>query len=118
MALSWLAADGHEGFLDADLHAGIAVGEQWQSRLYERLRWADAVVCLITEGYLASTWCAAEVGVAVASGSRLLPLRARWRSAPTVSPWLSPVTRRRTASSWCGCGTCPTGVARSVSARH
>jgi hypothetical protein len=73
--LDWLTGDGHEVFLDQDLRAGIAVGEQWQERLYERLRWADAVVCLITPAYLASTWCAAEVGIASARGSRLLPLR-------------------------------------------
>src|SRR4029453_15014623 len=73
---SWLAGDGHEVFLDSDLHVGIAVGEQWRPRLFERLRWADAVVCLVTPAYLDSTWCVAEVAVASAQGSRLLPLRA------------------------------------------
>jgi WD40 repeat protein/type II secretory pathway predicted ATPase ExeA len=34
------------------------------------------VVCLVTSAYLASTWCAAEVGVARSQGSRLLPLLA------------------------------------------
>src|SRR3954452_14506460 len=74
--LGWLAGDGHEGFLDGDLRAGLAVGEQWQPRLYERLRWADAVVCLITAAFVTSAWCAAEVGIADARGSRLLPLPA------------------------------------------
>src|SRR3954452_22016027 len=74
--LGWLAGDGHEGFLDGDLRAGLAVGEQWQPRLYERLRWANAVVCLITAAFVTSAWCAAEVGIADARGSRLLPLRA------------------------------------------
>jgi hypothetical protein len=73
--LEWLASDGHEVFLDSDLRAGLAVGEQWQARLYERLRWADAVVCLITSAYLGSTWCSAEVGIAVSQGSPVLPLR-------------------------------------------
>jgi hypothetical protein len=40
------------------------------------LRWADAVVCMVTSAYLASPWCAAEVGVARSQGSRLLPLLA------------------------------------------
>src|SRR5687768_14387829 len=44
--LGWLAEAGHEVFLDQDLRAGIAVGEEWEQRLFERLRWADAVVCL------------------------------------------------------------------------
>jgi TIR domain/AAA ATPase domain/WD domain, G-beta repeat len=72
----WLTHDGHEVFLDYHPDEGIAVGDEWEQRLYERLRWADAVVCLVTSSYLASTWCAAEVGVARSQGSRLLPLLA------------------------------------------
>jgi len=72
----WLVDTGHEVFLDCDPWDGIAVGERWEQRLYERLRWADAVVCVVTSVYLASSWCTAEVGAAHARGSRLLPLRA------------------------------------------
>jgi len=72
----WLSTDGHEVFLDQDLRDGITVGEQWQDRLYERLRWADAVLCLITAAYVRSVWCAAEVGIAQSRGARLLPLLA------------------------------------------
>ena len=70
----WLVADGHEVFLARDLRDGIAVGEDWQPRLHERLRWADAVVCLLTRAYIGSTWCSAEIGVAQSRGSRLLPI--------------------------------------------
>ena len=55
-------------FLDQDLRDGIALGEKWEQRLYERLRWADAVVCLITASYNNSAWCAAEVGIAHRKG--------------------------------------------------
>jgi type II secretory pathway predicted ATPase ExeA len=72
----WLTHDGHEVFLDHHPDGGIAVGEAWEQRLYERLRWADAMICLVTSAYLASPWCAAEVGVARSQGSRLLPLLA------------------------------------------
>ena len=72
----WLIADDHEVFLDRDLDDGIAVGEEWQARLHERLRWADAVVCLLTTAYVDSTWCSAEVAVAQSRGSRLLPVQA------------------------------------------
>ncbi|MGH3941168.1 MAG: toll/interleukin-1 receptor domain-containing protein [Pseudonocardiaceae bacterium] len=72
----WLVEAGHEAFLDQDPRAGLVVGEQWEQRLYERLCWADAVVCVVTSDYLASPWCAAEVGAARTRGSRLLPLRA------------------------------------------
>ncbi|MGH3887879.1 MAG: TIR domain-containing protein [Pseudonocardiaceae bacterium] len=72
----WLIDDGHEVFLDQDPRDGIAVGEQWEQRLHERLQWAQAVVCLVTSAYVTSLWCAAEVGAARARGSRLLPVLA------------------------------------------
>ncbi len=72
----WLAAEGHEVFLDRDLRNGIVVGEEWEQRLNERLRWADAVVCVVTSAFLASEWCPYEVGYARSRGSRLLPVLA------------------------------------------
>jgi hypothetical protein len=38
----WLSQDDYQVFLDQDLHDGLAVGDDWKQRLYERLRWADA----------------------------------------------------------------------------
>jgi hypothetical protein len=72
----WLVEDGHEVFLDQELRDGLVVGEQWEQRLHQRLRWADAVVCLLTSAYLASVWCTAELVTAQNRGSRLLPVRA------------------------------------------
>jgi hypothetical protein len=72
----WLVDDGHEVFLDRDLYDGIRVGDQWEQRLHERLRWADAMVCLLTSAYVSSTWCTAEVSIAQSRGSRLLPIQA------------------------------------------
>ncbi|MBV9141218.1 MAG: TIR domain-containing protein [Pseudonocardiales bacterium] len=72
----WLVGEGHEVFLDRDLRDGIPIGEQWERRLHERLRWADAVLCVLTHAYLASTWCAAEIGMALSRGARVLPVRA------------------------------------------
>src|SRR4051794_29523331 len=69
----WLVDDGHEAFLDRDLNDGIGVGDLWERRLHERLRWADAVVCVLTPAYLASVWCTAELAIAQSRGSRLLP---------------------------------------------
>ena len=48
----WLVAAGHEVFLAQDLRDGIVGGEHWRSRLHERLRWADAVVCVLTSAYI------------------------------------------------------------------
>ncbi len=72
----WLLEDRHNVFLDRDKQDGIPAGDQWERRLYERLRWADAVVCVVTPSYLKSAWCAAEIGAAHALGSELLPVRA------------------------------------------
>jgi WD40 repeat protein/energy-coupling factor transporter ATP-binding protein EcfA2 len=70
----WMVGGGHEVFLDQDLRDGIPVGDEWDKRLHERLRWADAVVCVVTSAAVASTWCSAEIGIAVSRGSRLLPV--------------------------------------------
>jgi energy-coupling factor transporter ATP-binding protein EcfA2 len=72
----WLVAEGHEVFLDLDPHDGILVGDEWHKRLHERLRWADAVVCVVTSAAVESPWCLAEVGIAWSRGSRVLPVRA------------------------------------------
>ena len=72
----WLSEDRHQVFLDSDPHDGIPVGDDWEPKLYERLRWADAVICVVTPSYLESVWCAAEIGAARALGSELLPVRA------------------------------------------
>ncbi|MGH3869676.1 MAG: TIR domain-containing protein [Pseudonocardiaceae bacterium] len=70
----WLKADGHDVFLDYDRHDGIEGGDLWEERLYERLRWADAVVCLITDDYVTSQWCFGEIVAAKTLGSKILPL--------------------------------------------
>ncbi len=72
----WLNAEGHEVFLAWDLRDGIPVGDGWEQRLHERLRWADAVVCVVPSAAVASPWCSAEIGIALSRGSRLLPVRA------------------------------------------
>ena len=81
----WLVEGGHQAFLDKDIQDGIETGEDWQSRLHERLRWSDAMVCVITSAYVNSAWCAAEVGIAQSRGSRLLPVARRTRcGSPTA----------------------------------
>ncbi|MGH3971994.1 MAG: TIR domain-containing protein [Pseudonocardiaceae bacterium] len=70
----WLLDGGHEVFLDRDMRNGIALGAEWEKRLHERLRWADAVVCVVTSAYISSVWCTAEIGIARSRGCRLLPV--------------------------------------------
>ncbi|MGH3710303.1 MAG: TIR domain-containing protein [Pseudonocardiaceae bacterium] len=72
----WLVAEKHRVFLDQDPRDGFEVGEEWEQRLNERLRWADAVVCVVTSAFLDSKWCTYEVTYARAWGRRLLPVLA------------------------------------------
>ena len=74
--VTWLRADGHDVFLDRDAGTGIGAGEQWRRRLYTELSRVDAVVSVVTRASIASTWCAAELGIADALGCLLIPLRA------------------------------------------
>lgn len=69
----WLVDDGHDVFLDQDLGDGIEIRDVWEKRLHERLRRPDAMVCMPTAEYVASTCCIAELVIAQSRGSRLLP---------------------------------------------
>ena len=71
----WLIDAGHEVFLAQDLRDGIAVGEEWEQRLHDELRRADAVLCVITSASLASRWCTAEVRSPGRGGSDCCPCR-------------------------------------------
>ena len=92
----WLIDDGHDAFLDRDVNDGILPGEVWEERLYKELRKADAVVCITTQAYLSSVWCAAEIGAARGLGSELLPVR----FSATVRG--TPCSKRLTTSMPCG----------------
>jgi WD40 repeat protein len=69
-----MAADGHDVFLDRRADDGIRIGEDWESSLYSQLRRADAVVSIVTEAYVASRWCFAEVVAGRMQGRLMLPL--------------------------------------------
>ena len=48
----WLLNDGHQVFLDRSMADGIVPGDEWERRLHERLRWADAVTCVVTSAFV------------------------------------------------------------------
>jgi hypothetical protein len=91
----WFDEDGHEVFFDRDPRDGIAVGDEWVRRLHERLRWAHALVCVITKDYESSAWCTAELNTARLLGTRVLPVRSATlctrcfttSSTPTSPTW-------------------------------
>jgi WD40 repeat protein len=58
----WLEAQGHTSlFLDFDAETGIAGGSDWEQTLYQNLRQCQAVIALLTPGWIASKWCFAEL---------------------------------------------------------
>ncbi|WP_163550494.1 nSTAND1 domain-containing NTPase [Candidatus Frankia nodulisporulans] len=67
----------HQVFLARNIREGIPPGDLWKERLHQELRAADAVVCVLTDAYNASPWCAYEIGIAHEVGSLLVPLRAQ-----------------------------------------
>ncbi|WP_432837920.1 toll/interleukin-1 receptor domain-containing protein [Dactylosporangium sp. CA-092794] len=69
-----LVSAGHEVFLDLDRRDGLLIGDDWEKQLYQRLRWADSIVSLVSDAYLGSQWSFAEVAIAKTLGVRLLPL--------------------------------------------
>jgi formylglycine-generating enzyme required for sulfatase activity len=62
-------------FLDFDPEQGIPVGRSWRETLYEKLRLCRAVIVIGSAAYGESQWCLAELGVAMASGKLVLPVR-------------------------------------------
>jgi formylglycine-generating enzyme required for sulfatase activity len=62
-------------FLDIDEENGIDVGERWRDQLFEHLQLCAAVLVICSEAYASSQWCLAELGVAMAAGKLVLPVR-------------------------------------------
>jgi formylglycine-generating enzyme required for sulfatase activity len=62
-------------FLDFDPEVGIPVGCSWRETLYEKLQLCRAVIVICSAAYGRSQWCLAELGVAMASGKLVLPVR-------------------------------------------
>jgi WD40 repeat protein len=61
-------------FLDIDPEAGIGAGKSWERTLYRKLRSCRAVVALITDHWLESYWCFAEVALARMEGKHVIPV--------------------------------------------
>jgi hypothetical protein len=104
----WLVGAEHQVFLDQNITDGIAVGDEWEQRLHQQLRWADAVVCIVTSAFAASTWCAGELAIARAHGCRLLPVLAeagvRHPFRAPSSTWTWPTVIWRGPGCWRRCG--------------
>jgi hypothetical protein len=57
-------------------HDDIEPTKEWQSEIERALRTMDALVAIISPGFLASRWCDQEVGIAIGRSKLIIPLRA------------------------------------------
>jgi len=73
--IAWLRGEGHtEVFLDIDDEAGIQPGDDWERRLYTEIARSQAVIVLLTRGWMQSKWCFAEFTQARALGKKIFPV--------------------------------------------
>lgn len=71
----WLAENGWDDiFLDLDPVRGIAAGERWPEALRNAADRCEAVLCLLSENWLASRWCHSEFTLAKQFGKRIFPI--------------------------------------------
>lgn len=56
-------------------HDDIEPTREWQAEIERALRTMDALLALISPGFLSSRWCDQEVGIAIGRGKLVLPLR-------------------------------------------
>jgi WD40 repeat protein len=78
----WLAQQGHERlFLDFDPDDGLPAGVDWEQRLYRELRRCQALLIVLTPGWLESVWCRSELAIAREKGKAIFV--ARVKACPT-----------------------------------
>jgi len=71
----WLAANGWKDvFLNLDPKRGLVAGERRQDALKTAAHRCEAALVWISEAWLASKWCLAEVNTARLLGKRILPV--------------------------------------------
>lgn len=69
---NWLIQEGWgDLFFDRDPERGIAAGERWETVLYQEVNRCDAVLFLISQAWLDTTWCLKELHLAQRLGKRL-----------------------------------------------
>ena len=93
----------------SDLRDGIVVGEEWEQRLHERLRWADAVVCLLTSAYLGVGLVYRRAGDRADPGEPAAAGAGRTRGEPSAAE--GGAAGRRGDGHACGPGEAGRGVA-------
>ena len=71
-----LRAQNYEAvFLNFDAEHGIAAGKDWEVELYWNLSVCRAAIVLLSEMWIVSRWCFAELCLAKTLGKVILPVR-------------------------------------------
>lgn len=71
----WLTEQGYtDHFLDIDPDRGLAPGERWMEKLKAAADRCEAVLCLVSNAWLASKWCLAEFLLAKSLHKRIFGL--------------------------------------------
>jgi hypothetical protein len=82
-----LTRQGHSSvFLDLDPEKGIVGGQSWERTLYRKVRACRAVIALVTDDYIKSQWCFAEIALTRMEGKHLFALQVDPLSADTKLP--------------------------------
>lgn len=87
---AWLDENGYdEYFVDFDPERGLVAGERWEQALKKGVDYCEAVICLISESWLASEFCRLEVRHATWLGKAVIPLLIDDLSNDQLPDWLS-----------------------------
>jgi formylglycine-generating enzyme required for sulfatase activity len=73
--VAWLAQEGWDDvFLDVSPDRGISAGERWERALNDAAARCEAVLCLVSRDWLASSWCRKECDLAHRLNKRIFGL--------------------------------------------
>ncbi|MEB3266278.1 MAG: SUMF1/EgtB/PvdO family nonheme iron enzyme [Cyanobacteriota bacterium] len=72
--VAWCQEWNYGCFRDRDHSCGIKAGDDWRAELYQQLRLAQVLVCLVSRSYESSAWCVGEVAIAVERGKTVIPI--------------------------------------------
>ena len=71
--LDWLVENGwSDVFLDDDPERGIVAGQRWKEALQKAAQRCQVVLALVSEQWLASGWCKAEIDAAKLMGKKVI----------------------------------------------
>ena len=83
-------------------HEDIEPTREWQDEIELALSSMDALVALLTEGFIGSKWCDQEIGVAIGRKVLVIPLRAGVDPYGLIGKYQGVSTSNKTVDTFCG----------------